>query len=206
GDNDLQRFLRRHRHTWGIVLGKEYEKARLALELPDDAPLAAAIERGPRHVDPDLVTELQEIQLSSITVGQAGRRTDETLSAASARSRAAVRDRDVVRKAWAIGGPSDGIITEAASVRLKEPGLRTTSYVAATTRSLLWSLATTFLVGAIWVALYALPQAAGSSTAVLLALAFSFAGGLALSAGLAVRAVRRLLVEEPPDLILLDIG
>jgi hypothetical protein len=41
---------------------------------------------------------------------------------------------------------------------------------------------------------------------VLFALAFSFAGGLALSAGLAVRAVRRLLVEEPPDLILLDIG
>ncbi|HWL91491.1 MAG TPA: hypothetical protein VNP90_09035, partial [Actinomycetota bacterium] len=39
-----------------------------------------------------------------------------------------------------------------------------------------------------------------------LALLLSLFGGLILSAGLAVRTVRRLLVEEPADLILLDIG
>jgi superfamily II DNA or RNA helicase len=205
GDNDLQRFLRRHRHTWGIVLGREYEKARLALELPDEAPLPASIERGPRHVDPDLIAKLQEIELTSITIGHVARRTEGALEASSERSLAAIRQRDLVREAWGIGGPVDGIVTEAASVRLEEPGLRTTGYVAATTRSLLRSLAATFLVG-VGIAFSALARTGGWSSDGLLVAVAVFVGGLAVSAGLAVRVLRRLLVEEPPDLILLDIG
>jgi superfamily II DNA or RNA helicase len=205
GDNDVVRFFRRHQHTWGVVLGKEYERARRALELAPDAPLAAAIERGPRHVDPDLLTELQTLELQALPDKLVESRRQKALDKASERSREAVGQRDLTRAAWAVGGPSDGIVTEATSVRLVEPRLRTTSYVATTTRALVRSLAITFLLGAAW-GFGHLQGMTETRAGAVLAVALAFVVGLAFSAGLLVRTTRRLLVEEPPDIIVLDVG
>jgi hypothetical protein len=84
--------------------------------------------------------------------------------------------------------------------------LRTTGYVASTTRSLLISLAATFAIGAFLVFLNLTQVAVASGTGFAIAAFAAFVGGLALSAGLLVRVLRRLLVEEPADVIVLDIG
>lgn len=207
GDNDLRRFLRRHEQTWGVVLGEEYERTRAALELAPDAALPAPIERGARHVDPALVSELETLAITPmLRRSEVIRRTQTALEEATARSHAQVPQRDEARNAWGIGGPSDAFVSDHIRVRLAQPGIRTAGYVAETTRSLLIVLAATFVAGALAAFGSLAHIAVTSRPGFLIAVGAAFLGGLALSAGLVVRVLRRLLVEQPPDVIVLDIG
>lgn len=207
GANDLQRLLRRHDQLWGVVIGKEYEQARVALEMPALAPLAAPIEKGPRHLDPMLVSDLHDLMINpTLAEAEVGRRTWEALESANARSAAAVGSRSKTRAAWGIGGSSEGLVIDSTRVSLRETNLRTSGYLAMTTRALVRALIGTVAVSALSLFGYLGRIGIGTRSGLTVAAVAAVVGGVVLSSGLLVRTVRRLLVEQPPDLIVLDIG
>ncbi len=201
GRIELDRLIRRHDRTWGIVpTGGEH---------PGD------VVRGLDHVDPILARELlrpSEIA-STIDFATAGlvpsgppwQHLD--LDAANRRTIDAIPHRDAVRQLWRVGEPYDNAIEWFNRLRLRIADFRTVATVQRTLRALFIRVAAVVASGVAfgWFwgqfapVLY-LPVFEGRLIAVVVGVLI---GGL-LNARAVVGLVRGLLVDQPPDAIVGD--
>jgi superfamily II DNA or RNA helicase len=222
GDADLQRFVARHEHTWGIVtrtrLTDLAEAADQALDRARSEPGAAPgvasgavpawtmvgrVVRGVAHVDLQLASDLANHQFKRVRTHAYTRRMLQ-----------AVWDRDRVYDLWAIGQPYDNVIYSATRVQAHDVRFRTAYTLQRSLRTMAWRTLTGVLAvgGGVWVSgALVLPWAEAQSLP-LVGLALTLLTGaaaattLVLNSRRAWQVFRHAFLELPADAILLDMG
>ena len=206
GDVDLQRFVARHRHTWGIVVQPKLRDLsdaaeRVSMGLMAGARLQGQITRGVSHVDVELAQDLafkpfKQIHLSTYTQ----------------RMLAAVPRRDEVYNLWRVGEPYSNFVYSATHLDPQDLKFRTVYTVAESLRTITWRMFTSLVgvAGAIW--FYGLLQLPGigdptfAGIGVALVLVLGVLVTLIVNARTMWRVFRRTFLELPADAVLLDIG
>jgi superfamily II DNA or RNA helicase len=210
GDVDLQRLARRHAHLWGVVPPPRFttrlaDAVAVAEAATQGAPVeqvhgagievAGEIVRGVLHLSPELATDLAFRPWSRIRFGRHTRA-----------SRAAIGTRERSYAWWDVGGETDRFETRATRIDVRDLRIRTVTTVTDTLRAV-WRRVGTVLLSALVLAGYALLYAGPEATPVALGAAASMAvGTLVVNRHLLRDLWRLLVVEEPPDEILRDVG
>jgi superfamily II DNA or RNA helicase len=210
GDVDLRRLARRHAHLWGIVppprltsrLADAVAVAEAATQgAPVDQVPGAGIEvagevaRGVLHLSPELASDLAFRPWSRIRFGRHTRA-----------SRAAIGTRERSYAWWDVGGETDRFETRASRIDVRDLRIRTVTTVTDTLRAV-WRRVGTVLLGAVVLAGYALVYAGPEAGPAALGTAAAMAvGTLTVNRHLLRDLWRLLVVEEPPDEILRDVG
>lgn len=214
GDIDLRRFRRRHDHYWGIVsvsgtkqvlvdafewfaglqsgVDADSEVGRLS---PEDA---GRVVKGVTHVDPDLAYQLATRKFSKIDFGKYTKRMLR-----------AVNTREQTRKAWGVGDEYSNFIYSASRLDGSDLKIRTVFSLVQTLKRMLRSFRASLVMGLFLVAWVMLRLGLEGvldfqNGAILLTIGVLVA--FAFNARSAYRIARRLILEEPPDAILLDVG
>lgn len=209
GDRDLQRFYRRHEHLWGIVLPASAIDYLLLLDPYEAAALQdlkGRIIRGLFHIEPGLAMRLSSDPEAwrGIDYGKINR----IMLRATAR-------REETYQAWEIGQPYSNFEGYVARLRLRDLRFRTVytlrESATALRRSLRGALVGILtLSGVVFLNLAAsTPEGSGLGWwAYILAASLAIGSGITLfrNRKIIARALRTLLVEFPPDAILLDMG
>ncbi len=212
GNLDLKRLMRRHSRFWGVVIA-----APLTTYL-QHFPLAGAvglpphiareyhgrIARGVIHVEPYLAFQLAFRPWEHIPYQGFTRLMLQ-----------AIPQREVAYQAWQIGAPYDNYEHHLRQIRPRDWRLRTVytlnESVAALWRALRGALGSA--VGLGWIYFSQLSSAAREGLpppwwALSLAVSFALAlvTTLVLQRRTLAKALRVMLVEQPPDAVLLDMG
>ncbi|MDP9068270.1 MAG: DEAD/DEAH box helicase family protein [Actinomycetota bacterium] len=214
GDIDLRRFRRRHDQYWGTVsvsgtkqvlvdafewfaglesgVDADSEVGRLS---PEDA---GRVVKGVTHVDPELAYQLATRKFSKINFGKY---TNRMLRA--------VNTREQTRSAWGVGDEYSNFTYSASRLDPSDLRIRTVFSLSQTLKKMLRSFRASlvmslFLVA--WVMLrLGLEGVLNFRNGVIL-LAIGVLIAFAFNVRAAYRIARRLIFEEPPDAILLDVG
>jgi len=209
GDVDLRRFVRRHGQLWGIVppspgrelVGRAMDVAVAAGQgsaidaLPDvDVTLRGQIAKGVVHVSPELANDL------------AFRAWDHVpFRRHTGRSRQAIGRRDRSYDWWGIGDGYDNFAYRTTRLSVDDLTIRTVHTVTDTLRRLV-RRAGVVLLGALLMAVYGFAEGFPVLAAAL-PLAVTAAAFVIVRNRDTFRQLWRLLVvEEPPDAILRDVG
>lgn len=230
GDPDLRRFVRRHQRYWGVVPLSRLEQvaadtftalndmlgphpsAKPTTHTPISSerdPLGpemrGQIVKGLAHVHPDMAFDLAVKGFRRISFSRVNRHMLE-----------AVQHRDDTYDLWGIGEDYSNFSYSATRLQARDLKIRTVYTMRDTLKKMLRSFRASVLAGlslAGWLGcrVGAESVAAGGDIASLfLLVALFLAGGAILTFALnfreAYRLGRKLLVEQPPDLILGDIG
>lgn len=214
GDIDLRRFRRRHDHYWGIVsvsgtkqvlidafewfaslqsgVDSESEMGRLS---PEDA---GRVVKGVVHVDPDLAYQLATRKFSKVDFGKYTKRALR-----------AIDTREKTRQAWGVGEEYSNFAYSASRLETSDLKIRTVYSLAQTLKRMLRAFRASFVMGVLLTLWTLLRLGLGGvltfKTGFIL-LTVGLVITLAFNARGAYRIARRLLLEEPPDAILLDVG
>lgn len=211
GDHDLQRFRRRHEHLWGIAMPAAPTDYVLRLRMdPYEAAalqeLKGQIIRGLFHVEPGLALRLASDPESWKRVPY--ERINPMMLKAAAR-------REETYRAWEVGKPYSNFEGRVARIRLRDPRVRTVHTLRESAATLWRSLRWALLGILSWSGLIfgelasRTPKGAGPGWWVyMLAVSLTMGAGITLfrNRKTIARALRVLLLELPPDAILLDIG
>lgn len=211
GDTDLQRLIRRHSRTWGVVpevvLTDYLRAARPSLALGE--PVAGGnvggclrpgrIVKGVSHVSPLLAWQLATQPLDAVA-----------FASHTATSLRAIGRRAQSHELWGIGSEYDNFVTRATVLSTADLTIRTVHTVTDTLKALLARVGAAAVLGVTFGLYYGIRRTAGSFAELVVS---STAGALL---GLAVLLVvnrrdvvsltRKLFVEQPSDAILLDVG
>lgn len=212
GNTDLQRFLRRHEHLWGLVYVApltDYLRF-LPMDLLLDTPPSGLadynhrVARGVLHVEPYLALQLamrswRRIPYENFT----------QLMLAS------VSQRETIYQAWDIGAPYDSHEWWARHLALSNWRIRTAYTVQHSLQALWRNLR--FILSAIltstFIYLCQLTASFPEDAPLTLWVSLWMAGfmlmamvQLILARREIAKALRALLIEQPPDAILLDMG
>jgi hypothetical protein len=215
GDLDLRRFWRRHNHLWGVAIPAN--PARYAMRLASTLltrglppniveDLRGQIVRGAFHVEPllGLLLALEDESWKHIPYAT----FNDIMREAAAR-------REETWAAWGIGRPY--LDFEIPVYRIQPRDMRLCSvHTLRESAAAMWRILRWVLAGAIFYGLLIFSEAiARLRTDVSLA-ACLFIASVSIAAGLVItvirerkaiaRALRVLLIEVPPDAILLDLG
>jgi superfamily II DNA or RNA helicase len=210
GDVDLRRFQRRHDQYWGIVpprrgddllrdVGQALgDSIGLAAGTPGGGPTSAGrVVKGVSHVDPRLAYEMATRKFSDID-----------FRTCTERMLRAVTDREDIYAAWGIGEDYSNFTYTATRIESRDLKIRTVYTLADSLRRAIRAFRGTLLMGLLltaW-AVFRTSLSGLGGRAALIVLAAGLLGTLIYNAQAAYRIVRRVVVEEPPDAILLDIG
>jgi hypothetical protein len=214
GDIDLRRFRRRHDQYWGIisvsgtkqVLMDAFEWfSRLQSGVDADSEIgglspeeAGRVVKGVAHVDPDLAYQLATRKFSKIDFGKFTKRALR-----------AVDTRQKTREVWGVGEEYSNFVYSASRLDPSDLKIRTVFTLVETLKKMLRVFRASFVMGALltlWALLklgvegYLTSQNGATLLTLSLLMTLGFNGRSAY--GIA----RRLLLEQPPDAILLDIG
>ncbi|MFN2525844.1 MAG: DEAD/DEAH box helicase family protein [Actinomycetota bacterium] len=214
GDIDLKRFRRRHEQYWGIIsvsgtkqvltdavewfaalqsgADSDSEAGRLS---PEDA---GRVVKGVAHVDPDLAYQLATRKFSKIDFGKFTKRALR-----------AVNTREKTRQAWGVGDEYSNFVYSASRLDPSDLKIRTVFSLTETLKKMLRSFRASFVMGVlltIWALLRLGIQGILTFKAGVILLTVGILVTLAFNARAASRIARKLLLEEPPDAILLDVG
>ena len=192
GNTDFRRFERRHGRYWGIVP-------------PGFDPWSGQIMRGLPHVDPRLALDLAERDWKRVDF----RRSIE-------RSRKAIGDRSASYDLWRVGDEYQNFASAGASVDPANLQVRTAFTIRETLKAMLRAFRASVVTGLTLVAAVLAQvllelEESGADAAVIVGLLLVIAAvGLPIvfvwNARAAWRIARWLLVEQPPDAVLLDVG
>jgi superfamily II DNA or RNA helicase len=218
GDVDLRRFRRRHEQYWGILSGSGTKQVlRDAMEwleaiemgIDDQSDVGrlspedlGRVVKGVTHVDPDLAYELAVRKFSKVNYSKYTKRMMN-----------AIDTREQTRAAWGVGQEYSNFIYSASRIDAGDLKIRTVFTLSQTLKRMLRSFRASLAAGLI-LTLGAVFQigirgaAAGADIGpvILFALMAGFVLTLGFNARSAYRIGRRVLVEEPSDAILLDVG
>lgn len=211
GDRDLQRLIRRHQRSWGVVppvaIVDRLKAATPSLRMDEPvAPTlrvtarAGRIVRGVVHLSPLLAWQLATSPLADIA-----------FDVHTATCLRAVGDRDGSYALWDIGSPYDNFVTRATVLDVTDVLIRTVHKLRDTLKALARRVAAAAGAGAVLGALRGLEtggQASGPALALMVGLG-AVLGTLVLlvvNRRDVLALVRALFVEQPPDAILLDVG
>ncbi len=215
GDLDLRRFRRRHDHLWGVAIPAN--PARYAMRLASTLltrglppniveDLRGQIVRGAFHVEPllGLLLALEDESWKHIPYAT----FNDIMREAAAR-------REETWAAWGIGRPYMDFEIPIYRIRPQDLRLRSVytlrESATAVWRSLRWALAGALPLGWLifWEIFTGLPVDLPLAACFLLAsgsMAAGFLITLLRERKTLARALRVLLIEVPPDAILLDVG
>lgn len=206
GDADLRRFEQRHARFWGIVtvpqaaqLGLDVQATLGGLALGPD--LDGAIVKGVSHVDPELAWELGVKEFRRIDFARYGRRM---------LGQVAGRERDYDR--WRVGEEYSNFSYATTRLRVDDLKIRTVYTVQQTLKRMLRAFRASVLGGlatAAWLAANLAGSLGDLGAAVPVfgaVLAVGTFAVFALNLRSAYRLARAMLVDQPPDGILLDVG
>ncbi len=213
GNLDLERLLRRHSRFWGVVVAASpatYGRHFPVEVLQGLSPLSVRefhgrIARGVLHVEPYLALNLAFHSWKSVPFTAFTRLALE-----------AVSKREETYQAWGIGEPYDNHEYTVRQIRPRDWRIRTV-YTLNESVAVLWRGLRDALIaaaGLVWLVFTQLaprtPPILGDKTQWGLPLGLSLLLGLGSSLLLhrkrIAQALRVLLIEQPPDAILLDMG
>ncbi len=225
GDADLKRFLRRHNRYWGIVpLTKAKQLMRdvtegmhlalsggFASELADDEPLpmsgqlSGQVVKGITHVSPKLAFRLATMGFRRMRYSDI---TDEMLSQ--------VKRRDAIYDLWRIGEEYSNFSYTTTQLETRDLKIRTVHTMQDTLKRMIRSFVASMAGVVLLAAWYGLQQSLyfmeqqASLQLCFSTVAFFIAGGtivaFAFNFRRAMKIGRALLIEQPSDAILLDVG
>jgi hypothetical protein len=192
GDGDLRRFVQRHNRYWGIVPGLWATRRR-----------AGQVVKGVAHIDPDLAFELETRSFQKVDFARY-----------TAKMLAAVGQREQVYDWWGVGRPYENL--PGWLTRLEAPALKMRT--ASTIRHTVWQMARQFFAPLVLSLSYFiwsrrlgfLADLTGPLGQVFTPIAWGLllgAGGVGLyGLSKAYRLGRAILLEQPVDTILADVG
>ena len=217
GDYDLKRFVQRHERYWGVTPPGQLE------QLKNDVLKAAApprqeesslpettlwnsrglVVKGLAHVCPQLAYELS---VAGFRLVNYEHHTRNMLYQ--------VKRRDEDYEIWGVGDPYSNFSYSATRLDTSDLKIRTVYHVQETLKAMLRSFTATLLAGAslgLWAGLNPALENAGEDLGTLLVLvpallATGFVAAFLLNLKRAWKLARAMLVEQPADAILLDIG
>lgn len=214
GDVDLRRFQRRHEQYWGLISVSGTKQVLMdalewsaSLQLGVDADseagrlspeYAGRVVKGAAHVDPDLAYQLATRKFSKIDYGKFTRRALR-----------AVDTRDETRAAWGVGEEYSNFVYSASRLDPSDLKIRTVFSLTESLKKMLRAFRASLVMGVLWTVwnLFGAGLEGGLTfEAGLVLLAAGLLVTLAVNARAAVRVARRLVLEQPPDAILLDVG
>jgi len=206
GGIDVERLVRRHAHTWGIVVrdaaGDLAAAAESALEgLRIDPSLQGQIVRGVGHVDLELAQELMLRPLKHISFQKY---TNRMLRAVGSRQR--------VRRLWRVGDPYSNFVYSATQLRVEDLKFRTVHTVQTSLKTMVRRLLASLIgvAGTVW--LLGLRAVLDVATPPVLAVALPVIIVLGGCVALAVngrsiwRVFKATFLELPADAVLMDMG
>ncbi len=210
GDVDLRRLERRHAHLWGLVPPLRWStRVQSALPVAEAASIGAPIEevpgavvswtgqvaRGVLHLSPELARDLAFWPWSRINYARHTRA-----------SRSAIGNRDRSYGWWGVGEPYDNFESRASRIEVQDLRIRTVHTVADTLAAVLRRTGAV-LLAAVVVALYGLSAAGPAAGPVLVGSAAAMmAATVVVNRRTFATLWRLLMIEEPPDAILRDVG
>ncbi len=196
---DLRRFVKRHDRYWGVVPFSG-----------SGAEMHGAIVKGVHHVDPELAFELSMRNFKEIDYENYTQRMMRQVPL-----------RGQSYALWAVGRPYDNSIYQATRLDGSNLNYRTALTMQSTLRKMLLALAVTasaVFVWGLWMGVQALRIVTGGSGTTWQERLFAFFSlpGIILTLGVVVavavngpqiyRLFKQLLVDQPPEGILLDVG
>lgn len=214
GDIDLRRFRRRHDQYWGIISARGSKQvltdalewfATLQSGVDADSELGALspedagrVVKGVAHVDPDLAYQLATRKFSRIDFGKFTKRALR-----------AVDTREKTREAWGVGDEYSNFVYSASRLDPSDLKIRTVFSLTETLKRMLRSFRASLVMGVfltVWSVLRLGLEGVLTFQAGLVLLTIGILVTLAFNARAAYRIARKVLLEGPPDAILLDVG
>ena len=208
GDTDLRRFERRHSHYWGVLSISEWDQ-RLsdALRVLSDRTIGgqarSAIVKGVLHVDADLAYDMATKKLARVPF--------DKYTKAMLRH---IPQRDRAYDMWGIGNEYSNFTYTATRLQVDDLKIRTVFTVEQTIKRMLREFRATLFASVLFI-VYWLFYITMSTIDTTLTTLFTITNiglviGLLLVIGINARGAyqigRQLLLEQPPDAILLDVG
>ena len=192
GDGDLQRLLARHGRVWGVV---PRSKA-----VPRDHH--GRVVKGLLHVDPALVTSLLQEPFKKVD-----------FTASTHRMLDEIGKRDESYDLWGVGEEYSNFSYRATQLDARDLKIRTVFTVEETLKRMFAAFRAALVSGVVLGGFVAAQTVTGNpivgtSTFRAIALLLAIVTGVTLVVGArsAWRLGRRILREQPPDAILLDVG
>jgi superfamily II DNA or RNA helicase len=203
GSSDLRRFIERHGNYWGV---RPPEFAPAPLDSWPVSAHAGEIVRGVTHVSPDLAADLMTENFGDIAYPDYSKKMLRQ-----------VKFRDRSYDLWKIGAEYSNFNYSAARIPAKDLNLRTVFTLSNTLEKMIRAFWGTLGMSAIWAIFYgarvlfrAAASSGGSAAAgimvCIVALIAATAVVLAANLRAALKIVREMLIRQPPDAILLDLG
>ncbi|MEM8531926.1 MAG: DEAD/DEAH box helicase family protein [Chloroflexota bacterium] len=212
GNADLRRFERRHGHYWGVLSVSEWDQSLGdALQVLSGKTLGgqtrSAIVKGVLHVDADLAYDMATKKFARIPFGK--------YTKAMLRQ---IPQRDRVYDMWGIGDEYSNFTYTATRLQADDLKIRTVFTIEQTIKRVLREFRATLLASILSVSyllFYLLfrsvtPNINATPITLLTIIGIGFVIGLLVVIGINARGAyqigRTLLLEQPPDAILLDVG
>lgn len=191
GDLDFERFIKRHARYWGLMLFAGAKKESF------QAPYQGWVVRGWPHVLPELPDWLHETS-----------RPYAGMEKVNQYMLAQVARRDWVYDMWKVGEEYSNFNYRTTQVHAANLKIRTVFTLQDTVKSIVRDLLGSLIGGAILFASASrmITSALPAELSFLILLIMTALGAILLSLQDLRRAFRKLLLEQPPDLILLDIA